>query len=166
MASGGDRRSEKARADQAARRPSLIGEISARRRQLDQAYYSDLCEMRRTYGSDAVDKALSTLQQRDAVTAAPKIKSERGPGFFEPTRSGGWLMNETAQGALNGIAHMAVIEMVTADMDQHAGDTLEKLCALLDRQQRGRTRYGLQLRVGQADHAAVGNFVPSSGHTM
>jgi hypothetical protein len=81
MASGGDRRSAQARADQAARRPSLIGEISARRQQRDQDYYLDLCELRRLHGNAQVDKALAVLeQQRDAVSAKPK--GERGPQHF------------------------------------------------------------------------------------
>lgn len=81
---GGDRRSEKARAEQAARRPSLVVEIAEWRQRLDQSFYDHLHELRRLHGDAVVDQALATLQrQRDQVSAAPRKEPERrGPNHF------------------------------------------------------------------------------------
>ena len=78
---GGDRRSERARALQTAKRP-LVSEISERRQQLDQALFEHIRDLRRMHGDRAVDQALARLQeQRDAVAVAPR-KQERGPRLF------------------------------------------------------------------------------------
>ena len=81
---GGDRRSAKAKALQAANRPSLVTEISERRQRLDQTFYHHLRKLRRQHGDQAVDRALATLQQqRDAVAVT---KQERDPQHFRRDR--------------------------------------------------------------------------------
>jgi hypothetical protein len=80
---GGDRRSETARAEQAARQPSLIAEIKERRQQLDQSFYDYTCQLRQLHGDQAVDRALTMVQElRDAVAAAPREPERRGPRLF------------------------------------------------------------------------------------
>ena len=80
---GGDRRSAKARAEQAARRPSLVTEIA-------DVFIKSLVELRQQHGDRAVDQALSLWQaQRDAVAVAPNKQEpeRRGPRFhYQHTR--------------------------------------------------------------------------------
>jgi hypothetical protein len=59
---GGDRRSEKARAEQAARRPnSLASEIAEQRQRLDQTFYEHIRKLRQQHGDRAVDQALKPV---------------------------------------------------------------------------------------------------------
>ena len=80
---GGDRRSEKARAEQAARRPSLVSEIAEQRQRLDQTFYEHIRKLRQQHGDHAVDQALSVWQQQRNAVAVTKVdwRHERRGAF-------------------------------------------------------------------------------------
>jgi hypothetical protein len=87
---GGDRRSEKARAERAARQPSLVSEIAEQRQRLDQTFYKHIRKLRHEHGNRAVDQALSVWQQqRNAVAVAPDKQGpeRRGPKFHYRERT-------------------------------------------------------------------------------